>query len=142
MGMMAAELMTPDPVTVSPEASIAAVWDLMRDLAIRHVPVLDRGALVGMVSDRDIAHLDLTALLGRGGAGSLRDELARPVGRVMTADVITVASDSRLRQAIALLIEHKVGALPVVRPDTRELVGILSYVDVLRAYQQSLADDG
>ena len=138
--MIASELMTPDPVTVTPQASIADVWDLMRDLDIRHVPVLDRGTLVGMVSDRDIAHLDLTAVLTRDGAATLRDELATPVVRVMSADVIAVETESELEDAIALLIEHKVGALPVVRPDTRELAGILSYIDVLRAYQASLAD--
>jgi len=138
--MTVSELMTPDPVTVTPQASLADVWDLMRDLAIRHVPVLDRGALVGMVSDRDIARLDLTAVLTLDGAAALRDELARPVIRVMSADVISVETETELADAIALLIEHKVGALPVVRPDTRELVGILSYIDVLRAYQGSLAD--
>jgi len=138
--MTVSELMTPDPVTVTPQASLADVWDLMRDLAIRHVPVLDRGALVGMVSDRDIARLDLTAVLTLDGAAALRDELARPVIRVMSADVISVETETELADAIALLIEHKVGALPVVRPDSRELVGILSYIDVLRAYQGSLAD--
>jgi acetoin utilization protein AcuB len=138
--MTVSELMTPNPVTVTPQASLADVWDLMRDLAIRHVPVLDRGALVGMVSDRDIARLDLTAVLTLDGAAALRDELARPVIRVMSADVISVETETELADAIALLIEHKVGALPVVRPDTRELVGILSYIDVLRAYQDSLAD--
>ena len=138
--MTVSELMTPDPVTVTPQASLADVWDLMRDLAIRHVPVLERGALVGMVSDRDIARLDLTAVLTLDGAAALRDELARPVIRVMSADVISVETETELADAIALLIEHKVGALPVVRPDTRELVGILSYIDVLRAYQGSLAD--
>jgi acetoin utilization protein AcuB len=138
--MTVSELMTPNPVTVTPQASLADVWDLMRDLAIRHVPVLDRGALVGMVSDRDIARLDLTAVLTLDGAAALRDELARPVIRVMSADVISVETETELADAIALLIEHKVGALPVVRPDTRELVGILSYIDVLRADQGSLAD--
>jgi acetoin utilization protein AcuB len=138
--MIAAELMTPDPVTVTPQARIADVWDLMRDLDIRHVPVLDCGVLVGMVSDRDIAHLDLTAVRTLDGAAALRDELATPVIKVMSSDVIAVETESELEDVIALLIEHKIGALPVVRPDTRELVGILSYIDVLRTYQTSLAD--
>ena len=138
--MTAAELMTPDPVTVTPQASIAEVWDLMRDLDIRHVPVLERGTLVGMVSDRDIAHLNLTAVLTLDGGTALRDELATPVIRVMRSDVIAIETETELGDAIALLIEHKVGALPVVRPDSRELVGILSYIDVLRAYQEFLAN--
>lgn len=138
--MIVAELMTPDPVTARPGTSVAEVWDLMREAGIRHVPVIDRGALVGMVSDRDIAHLDLAAVLRLEGADSFRDELARPIVDVMSADVVAIGTDGDLSDAIALLIEHKVGALPVVRPETRELVGILSYVDVLRAYQELLAD--
>jgi acetoin utilization protein AcuB len=138
--MIVAELMTRDPATVTPGTSIGEVWDLMRDLDIRHVPVVERGALVGMVSDRDIAQLDLAAVLRLDGAAALRVELSRPIVNVMSADVIAVETESELSEAIALLIEHKIGALPVVRPDTRELVGILSYIDVLRAYHESLAE--
>jgi acetoin utilization protein AcuB len=47
--------MTPNPVTVAPDATLAEVWDLMRDRGIRHVPVVDAGTLVGMVSDREWA---------------------------------------------------------------------------------------
>jgi CBS domain-containing protein len=72
------------------------------------------------------------------GATSLRDELATPVVKVMSTDVISIDAETTLGDAIALLIEHKVGALPVVRPETRELVGILSYIDVLKALQVSL----
>jgi acetoin utilization protein AcuB len=139
--MIVEELMTPDPVTATPETSVAEVWDRMREAEIRHVPVLDRGALVGIVSDRDFAHLDLASMLRREGAEAFRDELARPVVEVMSADVIAVAPDSHVSHAVALLIEHRVGALPVVRPETRQLVGILSYVDVLRACQGVLADE-
>jgi acetoin utilization protein AcuB len=139
--MIVADLMTPDPVTATTATSVAAVWDLMREVGVRHIPVVDRGALVGMVSDRDIAHLDLAAVLRLEGAASFRDELARPVVEVMSADVIAVEPASELADAIALLVEHKVGALPVVRADDRELVGILSYVDVLRAYHESLSDE-
>jgi acetoin utilization protein AcuB len=139
--MIVAELMTSDPVTATPEASVAEVWDRMREARIRHVPVVDRGALVGIVSDRDFAHLDLASVLRLEGAEAFRDELARPIVEVMSADVIAVATDSEVSDAVALLIEHKVGALPVVLPETRELVGILSYVDVLRACQEVLTDE-
>jgi acetoin utilization protein AcuB len=138
--MTAGELMTRDPATAAPETSIAEVWDLMRELDIRHVPIVERGALVGMVSDRDIAHVNLTAVLRLDGASALREELARPIATVMSADVIAVDEESELSEVIALLVEHKVGALPVVRPDTRQLVGILSYIDVLRAYEDALAE--
>ena len=138
--MIARDLMTPNPVTVSPRATIAEVWDLMRELEIRHVPVVEDGALVGMLSDRDLARLDVARLLTAEGADALRRELATPVIEVMSSDVIFVELETELSDVVGLLIEHRVGAIPVVRPDTRDVVGIVSYVDVLRAVQDLLEE--
>lgn len=137
--MIASELMTADPISVSPTASVAEVWDLMRDLNIRHVPVVERGTLVGMVSDRDL-RLDMAAILSADGADVLRQELATPAVKVMSPDVISVDTETELEDIVSLLIEQKVGALPVVRPGTREMVGILSYIDVLKAFQTALEE--
>jgi len=137
----ARDLMTPNPVTVSPRATIAEVWDLMRELEIRHVPVVEDGALVGMLSDRDLARLDVARLLTAEGADALRRELATPVIEVMSSDVIFVELETELSDVVGLLIEHRVGAIPVVRPDTRDVVGIVSYVDVLRAVQDLLEEE-
>jgi acetoin utilization protein AcuB len=139
--MVARELMTPDPVTVESRASIAEAWDLMRELYIRHVPVVQDGALVGMLSDRDLGYLDIGRVLSLEGAGAARAELARSVIDSMSADVIFVHPETEVADVIGLLIEGRVGALPVIRPDSREVVGIISYVDILRALQDRL-DDG
>ena len=139
--MTARDLMTPNPVTVSPRATVAEVWDLMRELEIRHVPVVEDGALVGMLSDRDLARLDVARLLTAEGADALRRELATPVIEVMSSDVIFVELETELSDVVGLLIEHRVGAIPVVRPDTRDVVGIVSYVDVLRAVQDLLEEE-
>jgi acetoin utilization protein AcuB len=139
--MTARELMTPNPVTVTVEESLVDAWDLMRELDIRHVPVVQDGALVGMLSDRDLGHLDMTRMAMGEGADALRRELAKPIIDVMRSDVIFVEPETGLNDVIALLIEHKVGALPVVQPDTRELLGIVSYIDVLRAVQDSLEEE-
>jgi CBS domain-containing protein len=138
--MNASQLMTPDPVSVGPATTVAEVWDLMREMDIRHVPVVERGALVGMVSDRELAGLDVAAVLATHGADALRQALAAPVVRVMSTDVTAIDTDTDLSEAIALFIGRKVGALPVVRSDTRELTGILSYIDVLRAVQARLGE--
>jgi acetoin utilization protein AcuB len=137
----ARDLMTPNPVTVSPRATVAEVWDLMRELEIRHVPVVEDGALVGMLSDRDLARLDVARLLTAEGADALRRELATPVIEVMSSDVVFVELETELSDVVGLLIEHRVGAIPVVRPDTRDVVGIVSYVDVLRAVQDLLEEE-
>ena len=139
--MTARDLMTPNPVTVSPRATIAEVWDLMRELEIRHVPVVEDGALVGMLSDRDLARLDVARLLTAEGADALRRELATPVIEVMSSDVIFVELETELSDVVGLLIEHRVGAIPVVQSGTRDVVGIVSYVDVLRAVQDLLEEE-
>jgi acetoin utilization protein AcuB len=133
--MVARELMTPDPLTVSPQATVAEVWDLMREADVRHVPVVQADGLVGMVSDRDLARVDIARLLKAEGAGALRDELATPIARLMSPVVIAVDPESDIGEVIELLIDHRIGAVPVVREETREVLGIISYVDVLRALQ-------
>jgi acetoin utilization protein AcuB len=139
--MLARDLMTPDPLTVAPTASIAEVWDLMREVDVRHVPVVQGGALVGMLSDRDLARVDMARLLKVEGADALRQELATPIAQVMSSDVICVEPDTEVADVIALLLDHKIGALPVVEAGTREVLGIISYVDVLRALRSLLEEE-
>jgi acetoin utilization protein AcuB len=139
--MTARDVMTPKPVTVDPHVRVAEAWDLMRELDVRHIPVVDAGELVGMVSDRDVAYLDLDRLLMAEGAAGLQRQLATPVISVMTSDVIVVEPETGLSDVIGLMLEHKVGALPVVSPGTREIMGIVSYVDVLGAVQDLFEDE-
>lgn len=136
--MQAQDVMTPNPVTVPPQASAAEVWDLMRERAVRHLPVVDGGTLVGMLSDRDLAHFDLGRVLTVEGAEALRRELATPAIKVMSPDVITVEPEAELGEVIDLLVENRIGAVAVVRPETQELVGIVSYIDVLAAVRDLL----
>jgi CBS domain-containing protein len=137
----ARDLMTANPATVTPQASITEVWDIMREREVRHVPVVQGGALVGMLSDRDLAALDIARMLAVEGTDALREELARPITNVMSSDVIFVEPETEVSDVVGLLLEHKVGALPVIRPDTREVVGIISYIDVLRALQDRLEEE-
>jgi acetoin utilization protein AcuB len=136
--MRAGSLMTTWPVAVTPQATIADALDLVRTMEIRHLPVVDRGTLVGMVSDRDLTRVDPSALLTHDGADALRRELATPV---MHSDVICVEPETDVSHVIELLLEHKLGALPVVHPKTHAIVGILSYIDVLRGVQEELEDE-
>jgi acetoin utilization protein AcuB len=59
----------------------------------------------------------------------------------MSSDVICVEPETELADVVELLLEHKIGALPVVRPDTRELIGIVSYIDVLRGLRDRLEEE-
>jgi acetoin utilization protein AcuB len=136
----ARELMTENPATLTAQASLAEAWDLMRELEIRHVPVIQDGALVGMLSDRDLARVDIASLLMAEGAGAAGQDLGTPIAGLMSTDVIFVQPETELSDVIDLLIESRVGALPVIDPDTRAVVGIVSYIDVLRAIQDQLEE--
>jgi acetoin utilization protein AcuB len=130
--MTVRELMTSSPTTVTPRTTIAEAWDLMRELDVRHLPVADGGELVGMVSDRDLGNFEL-GRLSDGGAEALRRRLTLPIIHIMSTDVVAAEPDTEVSELIALLLDHKVGALPVVLPGTRQIAGIVSYIDVLRA---------
>jgi len=136
--MTASELMTPNAATLSPTATIAEAWDLMREMDIRHLPVVDGEVVVGMLSDRDLGSLDVGRLLTEEGADGLRRRLARPVIQLMSSDVVAAEPQTEVSDLIALFLEQKVGAIPVVMPDSRRIVGIVSYIDVLRAMHDLL----
>jgi acetoin utilization protein AcuB len=104
------------------------------------VPVIQGGALVGMLSDRDLARVGIGSLLMAEGAGEVGQDLGTPISGLMSTDVIVVQPETELSDVIDLLVECKVGALPVVDPDTRAVVGIVSYIDVLRAIQDQLEE--
>jgi len=138
--MIAKDVMTPDPLTLTARATIEDAADLMRERNIRHVPVVDEGGvLVGMVSDRDLGALDLGRMIGDEGAEGVRRHLATPVASVMTPEVLTVGPDDDVEDLVDLMLENRVGAVPVVEGVAGRLVGIVSYVDLLRAFRDRLA---
>lgn len=139
--MIARDLMTPDPLTVTPKTSLAEAWDLIREAEVRHLPVVEAGILVGMLSDRDLARVDMARLLKTHGANVLREALASPIIEVMTTQVVSVEPDTEIGDVIGLLIDHRIGAVPVTDAGTREVLGIISYVDVLRALQGVLEEE-
>lgn len=95
-----------------------------------------------MLSDRDLGNLDVTRLLTEEGADALRRRLTRPVIQIMSTDVVAAEPETEVSELVTMLLEHKVGAIPVVTPDTRQIVGIVSYIDVLRALQEVLEPEG
>jgi acetoin utilization protein AcuB len=60
---------------------------------------------------------------------------------IMSADVIFVEAETDLGEVVDLMLESKVGAIPVVRPETREVVGIVSYIDVLRGVRDLVTEE-
>lgn len=130
------EWMSPDPVAVSPDTSVAEARRLLTEKGFRHLPVVDDGELVGIVSDRDVAinpRALRAAVRNRSVADLLDDD--RPVEAVMSPDPHVIVPDASLDEAARLLVSRHVNALPVV-DDDRRLVGIVTSVDCLLASLQ------
>jgi acetoin utilization protein AcuB len=130
--MQASDLMTARPATIRPEATIRQAVALLQDLDVRHLPVVDiEGQLVGMLSDRDLRALAIPFISGGESQGTLMTALGSPVSSVMSADVLSVDPEAEVDDIVELMLDSKVGAVPVVDRD-RGLVGIVSYMDVRR----------
>jgi acetoin utilization protein AcuB len=104
---------------------------------IRHLPVLRGDKLMGMISDRDVRGLG-RYLRGFLEGSEEQSALDLPVSDFMQPDVVSLAPESSLVEAIDLLVHLRVGAAPVIELKTDELVGIVSYVDLLGAARRYL----
>jgi CBS domain-containing protein len=114
------DAMTSQPVTIEPSASVKSAAELMARQDIGSLPVVDeRGSLVGMVTDRDIAIRAVAAG---------RDAGATQVKEILTSPTVQVIPEDPLDLALELMAKHQVRRLPVVY-DT-QLVGVLAQADI------------
>jgi len=130
--MRVKDLMTGTPITTSPTTPVLDARQTMLRERIRHLLVVEHGTLLGIVTDRDI-RLNLPSPATSLSVWEINHLLARlTVGQVMSKYVITVAPDRDARDAARIMLDEKIGALPVVEND--RLVGILTETDLLRAF--------
>jgi len=119
---LVAKWMTPHPISVEPAEKLSGVRARMIEGHFRTMPVLSDGKLVGVITDRDLrrheGYLDHTE-----------------VRLAMTMEVATVNASTPVHAAAKILLERRIGALPVV--EGQRLVGIISISDVLRAFLEA-----
>jgi acetoin utilization protein AcuB len=140
--LRAEDMMTRHPVTMDITGTVQDAADLMWAADVRHIPVLDHGTLVGMLSDRDLRSYMLPHSERICRADEERARLAVSVRVVIPSDVLTVGPDTPVAALLDLLLEEKIGAVPVLAPDTGDLIGLISYIDVLRAVRPFLHSEG
>lgn len=138
--MLVRDRMTPDPMTITPETSFPDAFRILRDKGIRHLPVVDKnGSLVGVVARMDLLHaspskatslslFELTYLLAN-----------LHVRQVMSSPPITVSEDDPLEEAARVMVEKKVGCLPVMREG--DLVGLITETDIFQAFVEILGGE-
>jgi acetoin utilization protein AcuB len=139
------DIMTRNPVSIDPDAPIGTAVDVMVDRKIRHLPVVDaRGAIVGIITDRDLRsaalgtaleeYLSVAARRRLRGVGVTLENLQ--VKNAMTCNPVTTTPDMPATQAAALMLERHVGSLPVV--DHGTLVGIVTDRDAVKALSRQV----
>lgn len=136
--MVVDEIMTSNPVTAEQTTPISEVISTLFELDVRHLPIVDGGELVGIISDRDVRAFLAPAMFELERPAEVKERLGRPVSSIMQSDVLLVTPETEVEEVIDIMLEQKVGAIPVVRSGSRELVGIVSYMDVLRAAQEAV----
>ncbi len=131
--MRVRDLMSRQVVTIGTSDSCQEAVGRMHRARVRHLPVVNReGQLVGVVTDRDLRHhLFSPRVFEELGTTSVDMLLkAVPVSEIMSTDVVTVRADDDLAGAARIMLEDKVGSLPVVEDE--RVVGILTETDMLR----------
>lgn len=138
--MKVRELMTGAPITVRPDTPVFDARQTMLKERIRHLLVTENKRLVGIVTDRDI-RLNLPSQATTLSMWEVNYLLAKlTVAQVMTKSVIITGMDQDAADAARLMLEHKIGALPVL--DGSDLVGIVTETDMLRAFARSASRPG
>lgn len=130
--MSVKDYMTKEVISISPEESVAHAADLMHDKGLRRLPVIEKGQLVGLVTEGTMADAspskatslsiyEMNYLLNK---TKIRD--------IMIRQVVTVEPDASLEDAIYEMMTYKVGVLPVVQ--NNQVVGIITDRDVFKAF--------
>ena len=120
--MKVRELMTTEPITVEPDATLGEVATLMKQEDCGSIPVVEAGRLVGIVTDRDIVI--------RGVAGGT-DPNTQRVSTIMSADPVTIGADDDVTEAEKVMADRQIRRLPVI--EDGRLVGIIVTAQIARA---------
>jgi acetoin utilization protein AcuB len=133
--MLVGKRMTRNPKTVSPDDPLSLAAGILREFRFHHLPVVEGGKLVGILSDTDLRNASFAGIPGEGGpAGD------RPVRDAMRTEVWSVTPDDSVEDALLILTREKFGALPVLSGD--RLVGIITRADLLNAFVDLLDVNG
>ena len=117
--MLVRNRMTKNPVTIGPQEMLVTAQEKMTTGHFRRLPVVEDGALVGILTDRDV----------RRHVGS---EERTKVRAIMTETPLTISPDMPIEEATQLMLKHQISGLPVT--DNSKLVGILTTSDILQTF--------
>jgi len=134
--MKVREIMATDVVALQADEPVIHAVEFTASERIRHLPILEGDKLVGIVSMNDIKHATPSPLLDGSEANYRRVFHETPLRRLMRRAPLTAAPDDDLGKVVRLMVDNRVGAVPVVEDE--KLVGIVSELDVLRVFLKVL----
>ena len=142
--MLVKDRMTPNPTTITPDTLFTDAFRLIREKKIRHLPVVDRrGELIGIVAQTDLLHASPSSATTLT-VFEINYLLANlHIQEVMSSPPITVPEDTPLEEAARVMVENKIGCLPVMRGDPstssgQALVGVITETDIFKAFVEVL----
>ncbi len=130
--MLVKDVMKTQLVTLNADSKLGFANDIMYLGRIRHLPVVKGDAIVGILTQRDLYRASLTSILTNWKENKeFLDSIK--VAEVMTKNVVTVSPDATIEEAAQIMIDKKVGGLPVVK-ETTKLLGLITETDVLQYF--------
>ena len=129
---LVADIMTRDIFPLKADQSLNVVRLLMRTVHVRHVPILDhQDKCIGLLSHRDLLAYSISKLADIDPLEQREIERQIPIRDVMRTEIETTSADTNLRLALEIMLEKKIGCLPVLDGE-RKLIGIVTEADVIR----------
>ncbi len=129
--MLVRHFMTRDIVALEESERCVDAYELFRAKRMRRAPVVRDGRVVGMISDRDLLRALPWSLAEKKEVDASRD-LSHTVGEYMARNIVSVTPRTHLEDVARLMLEHKIGGLPVI--DDGKLVGIITESDIFRIF--------
>jgi CBS domain-containing protein len=124
------EIMATDIEVVDRNDDLLALQERMAAKQLRHLPVLEQGDIVGLVTQRDLFKAAMSSTMGYGEKAQQAYLRSVRVKEIMTYPVVTISPDASVAAAAEMIITKGIGCLPVV--DGTTLVGIITKTDLLR----------
>ena len=124
------DIMTPEVTTLGRNDSLQLAKDIMTLGRVRHFPVIDDDQVVGVVSQRDLYKASLGSVMKYGEKAQRAFLEGIAVKEVMSAPAITIAPQAAVQEAARLMMEKKIGCLPVL--EGAQLVGLVTETDMLK----------
>ena len=138
--LLVCEFMATELTTLQENEALLDATLIFSRSTIRHIPILRGKELVGIVTERDLKHYTPSILSGISVEEYNRLMATTPLSKIMTRDMLTIRPNAFIYEALQILLDHRIGCLPVV--EQSELKGIITATDMMRLLAELLIERG